>query len=76
MCRALANFLQLAVLVAFGISVTDLNVKDSGPPLFLKAVQSNIPTSFVAQHFVCIPLRRIQSPPIEDFRFGGDLSRR
>jgi hypothetical protein len=71
-CRALQDFLRLAIPVAFGISVADLNVKDGGPPLFPKAVCPNIPTGFISQHFIRVPLRRVQTPPIKDFRFRGD----
>jgi hypothetical protein len=34
--RALQDFLRLAIPVAFGVSVADLNVKESGPPSFPK----------------------------------------
>ncbi len=71
-CRALQNFLRLAIPIAFDVSVIELNVKDSRPALLPKAVCSNISMGFVIQHFICIPLCCIQSPPIEDFRFGGD----
>ena len=71
-CAPLQNFLRSAITITLSVCVTDLNVKNSGPPSLPKAVRSNIPTGFAAQHLALSPLCRIQFPPSKDFWFGGD----
>ncbi len=72
-CGALQNLLQITISITLGVCVTDLNVKNCGPPSLPKAMRSNVSMGFIAQHLIRWPLCRCQVPPIKDFGFGGDL---
>ena len=50
----LQNFLRSAIPITLSIHITDLNVKNSGPPSLPKAMLSNIPRGFVAQHLTLV----------------------
>jgi len=50
----LQNFLRFAIPITLSIHITDLNVKNSGPPSLPKAMLSNIPRGFVAQHLALV----------------------